>query len=61
MRHVRSRPKSEDVTEGQKDCRKWKETDVKGFYTRMSVLEEADLAARKQAEGGQPAPAMDER
>ena len=39
MRHVRRYPKSADRTEGQKDARKWKNRDLKGFMTAYAALE----------------------
>jgi hypothetical protein len=50
MRHVRSHPKSEDISEGQKGVRKWMESDPKGFYKEMAAQErtEREAEARKQ-------------
>jgi hypothetical protein len=41
MRFVRHNPKTLDVTEGQKDCRRWKENDLKGFLSKFADLEKA--------------------
>jgi hypothetical protein len=43
MRHVRAHPKSEDKTEGQKDCRQWKQQNFREFMSRLSALEEAEF------------------
>lgn len=58
MRWVTKHPKSADVTEDQKDCRKWKDQDIKGFYSRLSALEEA---AYKAEEAKKPAEAVPEK
>lgn len=47
MLHVRRRPKSEDRTEGQRDCRRWKRDDLRGFLMKFADLEKAHLQARK--------------
>src|ERR1700683_1023566 len=46
MRHVRRFPASHDRTEGHRDCRKWKKSDLKGFMGRLADLEKAELAAK---------------
>jgi hypothetical protein len=45
MRHVRSRPASEDVTQGQRDCRKWKRQNLSTFMAKFTEVEKAHLAA----------------
>lgn len=45
MRHVRRFPKSMDATPAQKDCRLWKEKDIKGFMAKWAELEAAHKAA----------------
>jgi hypothetical protein len=46
MRHVRRFPSSHDRTEGRRDCRKWKKSDLKGFMNRLAALEQAELASK---------------
>jgi hypothetical protein len=48
MRHVYTRPKSEDRTQGQRILRKWLDQDVPGFMKAKSQLE-AKLLASQQA------------
>src|SRR5690349_4064208 len=55
MRHARTRPRSEDRTEGQRDCRRWKQNDSKGFLARYAYLEKAALAAGGRPRPGDPA------
>src|SRR5215510_5006687 len=53
MRHAYGRPASEDRTPGQRACRRWLKTDIKGFMTTKSQLEAKLLAqgpSRKAAE-----------
>lgn len=38
MQHVYTRPKSADRSPGQKGCRKWLETDPKGFLQAMERM-----------------------
>jgi hypothetical protein len=52
MRHVRSQPASCDTSEGERDCRRWKQTDLKGFLERLATLELAELKAM-EAQAGQ--------
>jgi hypothetical protein len=52
MLHVRTRPKSEDRTEGQRDCRKWKTKDLKGFMAKFADLEKVVLSQAKSVPGG---------
>ena len=54
MRHVRRFPATEDRTEGQRDARRWKEQDFKGFMAKFADLEKAALApkALSPARGG---------
>jgi hypothetical protein len=60
MRHVRRFPASRDRTEGQRDARRWKQQDFKGFMTRLADLEKAALAGQAKAPGAPP-PAVPER
>jgi hypothetical protein len=46
MLHVRRKPRSEDRTEGQRDCRRWKKADLKGFLTKFADLEKAALGGK---------------
>ncbi len=41
MRHVLSRPKGEDRTEVQRDCRRWKEQNISAFMGKYADLEQA--------------------
>lgn len=52
MCHVRRFPKSMDVTPAQKDCRLWKEKDIKGFMAKWAELEAAQRAAGEAAPNG---------
>jgi hypothetical protein len=47
MRFVRRNPKTLDTTEGQKDCRRWKENDLKGFLSKFADLEKAQKEPEK--------------
>src|SRR5262249_4117555 len=42
--------------EGQKDCRKWKAKDLKGFMAKFADLEKAALRDRAQGEAGRLSP-----
>src|SRR5262245_33739245 len=50
MQHVRRRPKSEDRTQGQKDCRRWKEKNLATFMAKLADLEKAALTSKKTPE-----------
>jgi hypothetical protein len=52
MRHVYTRPKGEDRTPAQKNCRRWLEEDPKAFLAKLADLERAVLS-REGKEGGQ--------
>jgi hypothetical protein len=45
---VRRLPASEDRTQGQRDCRRSKQKDLKGYMSRLAELEKAVLAAKGQ-------------
>jgi len=57
LQHVRRHPKLMDRTQGQKDARKWKEKDLKGFMTKFADLERAALARRADGRRLSDAPA----
>jgi hypothetical protein len=48
MEHVRRYPKSRDRTQAQKDCRKWKQKDFRGFMSKLADLEKASVEQRRQ-------------
>jgi hypothetical protein len=48
MRHVYTRPKSEDRTQGQRILRKWLNQDVPGFMKAKSQLEAKLLASQQE-------------
>lgn len=59
MLYVRTHRRSEDKTEGHRDCRNWKTKDLKGFMAKFAELEKQNtsLAGR---DGGQGHEAPDE-
>jgi hypothetical protein len=50
MLHVITRPAREDVTQGQKVCREWRDRDVKDFMKQFAMVEAARAADKKKAE-----------
>jgi hypothetical protein len=39
MVHAYTRPRAEDVTQGQKACRQWKQKDLRAFMAKLADLE----------------------
>jgi hypothetical protein len=54
MLHVYSRPKGQDRTQGHRDCRRWKDRDLKGFMAKLADLEKAQIGAKPAAPPGEP-------
>jgi hypothetical protein len=50
MLHVYTKQAQEDRTQGQKDCRKWKAKDLKGFMAKLADLEKARAGRGGKAE-----------
>jgi hypothetical protein len=56
MKHVRRFPPSCDKSPGQKDCRRWKKLDLKGFMARFAKLEKAQPTKPSGGENSEPEP-----
>jgi hypothetical protein len=61
MKHVLTRPKSEDRTEIQRTCRAWKAKNLSIFMARFADLEKARLAERSARANRGYAPERDEQ